>query len=139
MTECPECGHDEVERSGDGYEVACCADDCGVTSVDTSLGRNEELRQPDWDTAVPERLTIEAYSDDEDEDEADEDEETADASTLARHEARNRRRHGESLRQIRDNIQNNPDTGNPYSLSTIQKWTDDIDPTPNSDAEAGAD
>jgi hypothetical protein len=135
---CPECGHAELERSDDGYEVTCLAADCGETSVDLSLGRNEELRQPEWDTDVPERLGIDTYDESDGED-GDDEEETADAATLARHEARNRRRHGESLRQIRDNIKNNPDTGNPYSLSTIQKWTDDISPNPGGDAEAGAD
>jgi hypothetical protein len=106
--------------------------------VDLSIGRNEELRQPGWDTDVPDRLGIDSY-DESDGEEGDDEEETADAATLARHEARNRRRHGESLRQIRDNIKNNPDTGNPYSLSTIQKWTDDISPNTGGDAEAGAD
>lgn len=123
--ECPECDADDLERSDDGRIVTCL--ECGEETVDLSLGRNEELRTVSWDGSIPDRLVIEAYSKDGDEDDSEDGEDDVDPKTLHRNEARNRRRRGESYREIRRNIENNPKTGNPYALKTIQDWTEDIE------------
>lgn len=87
---------------------------------------HEEARQPEWDVDLPDALQItglDVGEDDEDED----DEADADPRAPHRMEARNRKRDGQSIREIRDGIPNNPDTGNPYSTFTIHKWTEDIE------------
>jgi hypothetical protein len=86
---------------------------------------SEELRRPDdWPVRIPEDLSITAAvastSDGE------EQEETTDPKEFHRYEARSRARNGESVRSIREAIDNNPDTDNPYSLSTIHGWIDDM-------------
>lgn len=46
----------------------------------------------------------------------------ADLKRVIRQEAKRRRRSGESIREIRDSIPDNPDTGAPYSTETIHRW-----------------
>lgn len=46
---------------------------------------------------------------------------------LHRAQARYRRALGESLRQVADNIPNNPETGDPYAAETVRSWTIDVD------------
>jgi len=125
VVQCPECGAGELERADTLHEVYC--DECGKTTLDLSLGRNEELRRPEWDVSMPDFLEIEAYQTGDPDDDDDVDElESTDPKTLHRAEARNRKRRGESVRQIRENIPNNPETENPYSLSTIHDWIEDV-------------
>lgn len=51
----------------------------------------------------------------------------ADKKREIRAEARALRRFGKSIRDIVDQIDNNPDTGAPWSTETIQRWTEDVE------------
>lgn len=44
-----------------------------------------------------------------------------------RQEAKQRRRSGESIRTIIDNIPNNPDTGAAYSTQTVHRWVKEVE------------
>lgn len=112
---------DEDKAESAGWHVRC-------QYFDGDDGRhNEEMRRVDWDFGIPEDREIPTRLNE------DEDGEprmsTADVtpSQLHRYEARRRNAKGESLRDIRENIPNNPDTGRPYGTSTIGEWTEDID------------
>jgi len=117
----PPSHHHHDKDDGNGFLVRC------------DLVEAEEPRAPatdddcTWPIDVPEDLQIptpeELLSDDEDDEEP---ESSVSPSDYHRKEARNRRRNGQSYRAIRDSIPNNPDTGNPYSVSTIKNWTDDV-------------
>jgi len=63
--ECEECGSEDLERAKNGVQLTCR--DCGHEERDTSMGRNEELRQPvnvegvEWDDEVPDELRIDSF------------------------------------------------------------------------------
>lgn len=124
--ECPECGCTDLVRSDDRRTVTCQAEDCGEETLDLSLGREEVLEPHGWDTSVPERLQIAPYDKDADDDE-DDDGEEFDQKAAWRQEARRRNARGQSIREIREALPPNPDTGNKFSTSTIGGWCDDID------------
>lgn len=93
----------------------------------TELVEHEELRIPeDWPTEPPEDLEIGSPSDYENEETGTVS--SVDPKTIHRGEARSRRRNGESIGQIRDQIPDNPEYEKPYSKSTIHGWVEDIDP-----------
>jgi hypothetical protein len=52
---------------------------------------------------------------------------SADLKRAIRQEAKRRRRSGESIRSIVENIPNNPDTGAAYSTETVHRWTEGVD------------
>jgi len=102
-----------------------------ITGPEMRVNRlqHEELREPEWDPTPPDRLLIETYDPSAGDEEDDEDDNSGgieDVSDAHRIEARNRNRQGESVRQIRENIPNNPGTGDPYSISHIQTWIEDV-------------
>lgn len=101
----------------------------------------EEWGTHDWETTVPDEymFTVEGLKEEVEKQEADdsEDEFTDEQKKeMAKQEARRRKKMGESIRQIRDAIPNNPKTGNPYSTQTIHRWTKGIDPDNPNDALA---
>lgn len=97
------------------------------------LVEEEELRKPEeWPTAIPEGLkigSIEEYQND-----ISGSMTTTNPKEFHKHEAINRARNGETIRQIRDEIPNNPDTGKPYSTQTIWKWTNSVNGTQEPEA-----
>jgi len=83
----------------------------------------------EWPADLPSELQIPPPDELLTDDEGDEDgESSASQKEYHRHEARNRRSNGLSYRDIRRKIPNNPNTGNPYSVSTIKDWVDDVEP-----------
>lgn len=101
---------------------------------------DEKWQPHDIDCSLPDRLTFEmddiheaAEADGADGDDALSYEER---KAMHKQEARRRRRAGESIRQVRSSIPPNPRTGKPYSVQTVQKWTEDV-PTnePNTKAK----
>jgi len=63
-------------------------------------------------------------------DEQTDSEEELDGAALKRairQEAKRRRRSGESIRDITDNIPNNPDTGASYSTETVHRWVKEVE------------
>ncbi|MCL9818331.1 hypothetical protein [Natronocalculus amylovorans] len=91
----------------------------------------EELRRPQWNTDIPDRLKVP-----EDKDEEEDRRPQQSVKDLHRDEARRRARNGETVRSIRENIPNNPRTENPYSTSTIHGWIKDITPDYTVSSEA---
>ena len=91
---------------------------------------NEDWESHDFETALPEEFQFEV--DDVKDAVEEKQQEDDDGLTLEqkkemhKKEARRRREMGETIRDIRDAIPNNPRTGNPYSKQTINKWTQDI-------------
>jgi len=65
-------------------------------------------------------------STDEDGTESDAEQTKADLKRAIRQEAKRRRRRGESIAQIAENIPNNPDTDAPYGKATVHRWTENI-------------
>jgi len=95
---------------------------------------DEELRlvAGDWatdppSTAIDEDDYVGEDAEDDDEDDDDDELTTKQIRMAHRQEARRRNRHGESLREIRNNLPNNPERGKPYGTSTIGNWTKDVD------------
>jgi hypothetical protein len=110
-------------------------DDGNGFLVRPELVDDEELRRPadvegvEWPADLPSELQIPPPDELLTDDEGDEDgESSASQKEYHRHEARNRRSNGLSYRDIRRKIPNNPNTGNPYSVSTIKDWVDDVEP-----------
>lgn len=98
----------------------------------------EELRECDWDASVPEALQVTQYDPDaedggDEDDDVDPDQAMAENKDYHRAEARNRRKSGESLREIARNLPENPDTGRPYDPTTIMRWCSDIEPGEDGD------
>lgn len=73
IEDCPECEHESLERSDDGYTVEC--PECGEERRDLSGGRCEELRAPkdvdgvDWPVDLPRELQFSERRDKESSDE----------------------------------------------------------------------
>jgi len=93
---------------------------------------SEELRlvTSDWQTEPPtSEIDEDDYvgEDDEDEEEDDNSLTNEQIRNLHREEARRRNRKGESIREIRDALPDNPERGAPYSHSTIGNWTIDVE------------
>jgi hypothetical protein len=57
-------------------------------------------------------------------------EDTASRKRQIREEAKRRRKQGESIRDIRKHIPNNPDTSAPYSKDAVHRWVQDVDSKP---------
>jgi len=90
------------------------------------------LSQPDWDTSIPEELQVDTSLPD---DEDDEEDSGPDPKEVHKEMARQYRRTGLSIREIREELPENPKTGNNYSKDAVHRWTKDIDTSASAAAD----